>query len=77
MTTTIGRQAIELLSQASVKTIVDAAAAILLILVLVERELVRAAGRHWRHQSQALGAVAVPLLITFAVAMAARLATFL
>ena len=77
MTITIGRQAVDLLSQASVKTLVDAVAAILLIVLLVEGELIRAAAQHWRHQSQAFGAVAVPLLITFAVAMGARLAAFL
>ncbi|MCA1672158.1 MAG: hypothetical protein LC799_08135 [Actinobacteria bacterium] len=77
MTTTIGRPAMELLSQVPARTIVDVVAAILLILLLVERELMRAAGQRWRHQARAINTAVMPLLTIFVVAMAARLARFL
>ncbi len=77
MTTTIGRSAVDLLSQASPKSIVNAVAAILLIVLLVERELTRAAGHRWRHSAGVLDTAVVPLLIAFVVATVARLARFL
>ncbi len=67
----------ELLSQPSTSTVVDAIATILLIVLLVERELTRAAGKRWRHQAEALDTVVVPLLIVFVALIAARFAAIL
>lgn len=77
MTTTIGGPAMELLSQASVRTVVDVVVAILLILLLVERELMQAAGHRWRQYARAINTAVVPLLAIFVVVMAARFARFL
>ena len=77
MTTTAGSAVGEMLSRASVHTAIEVALTILVLVALVERELLSAGGRRWRHSAQALNAVVVPLLIMFVVTMAARLATFL
>ncbi len=77
MTTPIGNAALDLLSDAASSTVVDLIVAILVILLLAERELMRAAGHHWRHQAQALGVASVPLLAIFAVVVPARLAALL
>ncbi len=77
MTTTIAQPAIDLFGQSSSRGLVDAVVAIVLIGLLVGRELTRAVGGRWRDQVRAVNTAAVPLLMAFTVAVAARLARLL
>ena len=62
----------------SVGTGVDAVAAILVVIVLMERELLRAyESPNWTYQARTLDNAVLPLLMMFVVVVVAHMAEFL
>ena len=79
MTSLVSNLTLELIrSRTSLGTGVDAVAAILVVIVLLERELLRAyESPSWTFQARTLDNAVLPLLMMFVVVVIAHMAEFL